>query len=128
MEITDLQAAVNEAVAKELQKLEAEKKQAELDAKTPKELSFENVLRYSSQLPETAYTRDTIKNILTETVSGLEGWSPGGARLEDILVDFFSAIDREVKTPTRKEEWQERRAEVEKEYERRRAAETALIF
>jgi hypothetical protein len=131
MEIDDerFEDVIQQAVTAELQKLETEKKAAELDAASPKELTLQNVLKYSGALPETAYTRDTIKNILTETIGDIERWDYGKRRInEDVLGNFLSAIDRESRVPTTKEAWLAHRAEKEAENERQRVAAAATIY
>jgi hypothetical protein len=125
----ELQGLIKQAVMEALQKREAEKKDAELEAKTPHELNLENVLKFSCALQESVYTRDALRNILAETIGDLEAWDYGKRRInEDILGRFLSAIDREAKTPTTKEVWQERRAEKEAEYEKQRAMEGSITY
>jgi hypothetical protein len=137
MEISQekLQALIEKAVKEQLAN-HYEKNRAELEAqaaaiaeKLPRELTLENVLKFSGALPETVYSRDTIRDILKETIDDIENWDIGGARLnEDILARFFSRIDREAKNPTTKEEYQAKRDAEEAEYQRQREAENAIVF
>jgi hypothetical protein len=131
MEIDEekLQAAIQKAVSEQLYKEQMEAQAAAEDAKLPKELTLENVLRYDGQLQETPYTRDTVRNIIAETIAYIEQWNVGESRLnEDVLSHFFAWIDRETKSPTTMEQYQERRDAEEAELERQHQGETAIIF